>query len=197
MKNKEKILELRKLSKSYNEISEILKISKATVCYHCKSMGINDSINGIKKFPNEKISELNEYYKNNTIDDTAKYFNISRSTVIKYVDSKREKLCDDEKKKRNYLKVKTRRQKLKQMGVEYLGGKCCKCGYNDCIWALEFHHTNSNEKDFSISKYSNLSWNRIKKELNKCILVCSNCHKEIHFNEHWDVSPLSDKQLKG
>ena len=184
MNNKEKILELRKQGKSYNEIVRILNISKSVISYHCKSMGINESINGIKTFVSvENVNKLNEFYKNHTIDEASKEFNISRSTVIKYVNAKREKLSDDEKKRRNYERVKNRIQRLKEMAVEYLGGKCIKCGYNKCIWALDFHHRDPNEKEFAIGKYFSRSWNNLKRELNKCDLLCANCHRETHFNE--------------
>jgi len=66
--------------------------------------------------------------------------------------------------------------------VLYKGGKCEICGYNKCLGALDFHHLNPNEKDFSISdssKYHNLE--EMKKEVDKCILVCANCHREIHY----------------
>ena len=82
-------------------------------------------------------------------------------------------------------------KKLKIKAVEYKGGKCEKCGYKKCNRALEFHHTSPNEKDFTISTYTTLGWEKLKKELDKCELRCSNCHKEIHYR---DVFPLSDKQ---
>ena len=67
------------------------------------------------------------------------------------------------------------------MAVEYKGGKCELCGYSRCTEALELHHVNSNGKDFSISsKGYTRSWKRVKQELDKCALVCSNCHREIH-----------------
>jgi hypothetical protein len=76
--------------------------------------------------------------------------------------------------------VQKRREVLKIKSVEYKGGKCVKCGYNRFIGALEFHH-NSGEKDFGIAeKGYTRSWEKVKLELDKCILVCSNCHKEIH-----------------
>ena len=59
---------------------------------------------------------------------------------------------------------------------------CAICGYNKCIECLEFHHVNSQEKCFSI-----VGQNMGRKivdlinELNKCILLCPNCHKEIHY----------------
>ena len=75
--------------------------------------------------------------------------------------------------------VQKRRKVLKEMAVAYKGGKCVKCGYNKCLRALEFHHTDKN-KEFGIgAKGYTRSWVKVKDELDKCILVCSNCHKEI------------------
>lgn len=77
--------------------------------------------------------------------------------------------------------VQRRRDKLKQRAIEYKGGKCQVCGYNKYPGALEFHHLNPNEKDFGIaSKGYTRSWEKVKEELDKCVCVCSNCHKEIH-----------------
>lgn len=76
--------------------------------------------------------------------------------------------------------VNDRRKKLKLMAIEYMGGKCCKCGYNKNVRSMQFHHLDPNEKDFGISKNTNArSWEEIKKELDKCILVCANCHGEL------------------
>lgn len=61
-----------------------------------------------------------------------------------------------------------------------MGEKCQCCGYNKCITALEFHHLNSEEKDFSLSHNTNQSWEKYSMELKKCVLVCANCHREIH-----------------
>ena len=73
--------------------------------------------------------------------------------------------------------LKNQRRKIK--AVEYKGGKCELCNYDKNISALEFHHLNPEEKDFTISGYK-CGWEVLKKELDKCILVCSNCHREIH-----------------
>ena len=78
--------------------------------------------------------------------------------------------------------VQKRRVKIKVMAVEYKGGKCIKCGYDKCIAALEFHHLDENKKDFSISKKGHCkSWESVKKELDKCVILCANCHRELHF----------------
>jgi hypothetical protein len=79
----------------------------------------------------------------------------------------------------SYENVKTWRQRAKERAVNYLGGKCQNCGYNRSLRALSFHHYNPAEKDFNISSQC-ISWEAMVKELNKCVLVCSNCHMEIH-----------------
>lgn len=74
---------------------------------------------------------------------------------------------------------------IKQWALEYHGNKCSICGYNKCDDALEFHHKNPQEKDFALSDRNLiLDWTEIKKELDKCILVCANCHRELHSKEN-------------
>lgn len=72
------------------------------------------------------------------------------------------------------------RKETKIKAVEYLGGKCQICGYDKCIEALEFHHKDPSIKEFTIGKFRIKKWERIKKELDKCILLCANCHRELH-----------------
>jgi len=74
-----------------------------------------------------------------------------------------------------------RRNKIKL--VEYKGGKCERCGYDKCIDALEFHHLNPDEKDFGLSCGDTRSLEKLKAEADKCIMVCANCHREIHAEE--------------
>lgn len=69
---------------------------------------------------------------------------------------------------------------MKIQGIKMLGGKCSRCGYDRCVDALEFHHVNPAEKEFKLGSGNTMSWQEYKRELSKCILVCSNCHKEIH-----------------
>lgn len=81
----------------------------------------------------------------------------------------------------NKVHVSSRRQKLKALAVEYKGGQCELCGYSRCLRALEFHHRDPNEKDFAIgSKGVTRSWEKTKAEVDKCALLCANCHREIH-----------------
>ncbi len=71
------------------------------------------------------------------------------------------------------------RQRTKLRAIAYKGGACQICGYNKAVRALQFHHLIPGEKDFNISRASK-SWQSIKTELDKCILLCSNCHAEVH-----------------
>ena len=88
---------------------------------------------------------------------------------------------EESRKKQQVEHVTKRRQQLKKMAIEYKGGKCFICGYDRCDAALEFHHLDPNEKDFGIAQNGyTRSWEKVKNELDKCICVCANCHREIH-----------------
>lgn len=77
--------------------------------------------------------------------------------------------------------VHRRRRKVKAMAVEHKGGKCERCGYDKFIGALEFHHKDPSKKDFAIAAKGHCrSWAKVKEELDKCSMLCSNCHKEVH-----------------
>ena len=76
---------------------------------------------------------------------------------------------------------------MKKRCVEYLGGKCSKCGYDEHLAALEFHHLDPKDKDITLGKVMNRKWDSLKKELDKCVLLCSNCHRI----EHSDYSNMS------
>jgi predicted transcriptional regulator len=176
---KEKILELRKKGLKIDEIVKELGCAKSTVSYHINNNGL-----GSKVITDSLISEINEYYLTHSKAETAKYFGIGVSTVTKYTKNKRVILTDEERKENVVKAVVKRRQKVKKLAIDYKGGSCQRCGYNKCDGALEFHHLDPSKKDFSISSSGNTrGWELIKKELDKCIMVCANCHREIHEEE--------------
>ncbi len=77
--------------------------------------------------------------------------------------------------------VRKRRKLIRERAIEYKGGKCESCGYQRCNEALEFHHSDPKKKGFSISsKGYTRSWERVKQELDKCMILCANCHRELH-----------------
>jgi hypothetical protein len=75
--------------------------------------------------------------------------------------------------------------------VKAAGGQCSICGYRGNLAALAFHHTDSAEKDFKLDmrSLSNRGLETVLAELDKCILVCHNCHAELH-NPHLDLDKL-------
>jgi len=69
------------------------------------------------------------------------------------------------------------------------------CGYNRCKDALQFHHLNSEKKDFGVSQAGlTRSWERVKKEIEKCVLVCANCHREIHSGIAQPPAEMSERK---
>lgn len=84
-----------------------------------------------------------------------------------------------------YQKQVIRGLKRKIALIDYKGGKCEKCGYKKCFASLEFHHINPDDKEFQLDlrHLSNMNFEKILKEADKCMLLCSNCHREIHHPE--------------
>ena len=76
--------------------------------------------------------------------------------------------------------VAKRRRKIKELSIQYKGGKCQICKYFKCVGALELHHIDPKEKSFGIGdKGYTRAWSIVKQELDKCILLCANCHREV------------------
>jgi DNA-directed RNA polymerase subunit RPC12/RpoP len=82
------------------------------------------------------------------------------------------------------------RQVRKQEAIALFGGKCQKCGYDRCYKSLHFHHVDPDKKLFLLSANWEKSFKRIETELKKCILICGNCHQELH-DGLWDVEEIS------
>lgn len=76
-----------------------------------------------------------------------------------------------------------RRDKRKDMLVEKFGDKCHDCGdtFHKCMY--DFHHTNPLEKKFEIAPALDRNWDTILEEIEKCVMLCSNCHRLRHYNE--------------
>ena len=80
----------------------------------------------------------------------------------------------------NSCNTANRRLTIKERAVDYKGGSCEKCGYSKCLKALVFHHVDPATKLFSVGGNQTRGWLEVKKELDKCMLLCSNCHTEVH-----------------
>jgi len=96
----------------------------------------------------------------------------------------KDKRTYEERKKYIISYVIKRRKQIRLKAIAHLGGKCMKCGYSKYPEVLEFHHKDPKLKRFGISlKGHSRSWERVKEEIEKCLLLCANCHREIHV-EH-------------
>jgi hypothetical protein len=119
----------------------------------------------------EKILELRA--ANKTYDEICEILNCSKSTVAWHCS---EDVRTVSKKNRNINRNKARYD----LKMEY-GGKCKKCGYDKCLSALDFHHMDSTTKENSVSTLlDSRGIATARKEAEKCILLCGNCHSELH-----------------
>lgn len=84
----------------------------------------------------------------------------------------------------NIERSSKRAKNLKERVLTYKGGKCILCGYNKCPAALDLHHVYAENKEFSMKACSTASFESIKNEIDKCVLLCANCHRELHYGEH-------------
>lgn len=74
----------------------------------------------------------------------------------------------------------SQRRRNRRAAIQYKGSRCCICKYSKCDKALEFHHVHPANKSFTISSALAKPWKSIKKELDKCALLCCRCHREVH-----------------
>jgi len=160
------------------------------ICKNCK-----------KQFPNRIVVEEKEFLVHhrtyciecNPIGER-NFWGGKRANKSQYVNGKRklrtrEFVCKTCGKAKRYktrglecssCQSKRIRNDRKDKAVEYLGGRCKVCGYNRCRQALVFHHNDASKKDFVLSWNWEKAWNIIKKELDKCSLLCNRCHTEVH-----------------
>ena len=180
------VIYFRKKGNNYDQIIENTGLSKDKVIKICRVNNINDQT----KYQKPTLTEINDmqiYYNEcNSLRKVSKKFNYCTKTISKYLkvnSPNYSNLTTDEYNKKRKKDISNAvmkwRQDKKIKLVDYKGGCCQVCKYNKSIGALEFHHVDSNEKDFTISSKS-YAFERLKKEVDKCVLLCSNCHIEVH-----------------
>lgn len=147
---------------------KVRNLQNRKYCIKCSPFGEHNTRKIDKKSPLEvnkkfcprcKKEKLgNEFYKRRSDKDFSPYCKEC---------SKEEVIC--------------RQRKFKKKCIDYKGGECSECGFSTCDAAMEFHHLDPSKKDFSISRLKLTSFdNRVIKELDKCILLCANCHRMVH-----------------
>ena len=112
-------------------------------------------------------------------------FEVSITTIINVVDKKRITLTEEEKKEYNYAHVKSFRKRNKERAVEYKGGKCEHCLQTYQPAVFDFHHLDSSTKHKDPGLMMSCSDEKLFKELDKCILLCANCHRIEHANNEY------------
>ena len=137
------------------------------------------------KIPLKEIAnKLNRSVK--SIKHKAARLELSRPTIPinKPKNKKHRNIYDknyyNKNKKEIYKKKRERVKRYKLEFTQLLGGKCSKCGYNKCTAALDFHHNYENKEDNIARIIKDFSKQKALKEVKKCILLCANCHRELH-----------------
>lgn len=110
---------------------------------------------------------------------------VSYETLRKAYKRTKEGKTSHEANPNSYKCQKKRGVERKIYFINKMGGCCSKCGYKDNIAALDFHHINPEEKGFQVDmrRLSNTSMDKLQEELNKCVVLCARCHREIHNPE--------------
>lgn len=167
----------------FSDIVKTYKVSKGWL-----SDIVKDLPKRIAKFDKSITQDVQNRYNNGEkLKNLAKEYNCKLSTLKYHIKTERKKADpgNDKKspahRKKMVVYVNRRRKKIKEMAVQRKGGCCVICKYDKCNSALEFHHLDPAIKSFNISLKGYVkSWEVVKAEVDKCILVCRNCHAEIH-----------------
>lgn len=140
------------------------KLDGRTNCIDCVPIGTRP-LNYITYTTNKDTKLCNSCGVEKSIND----FYIQKDRKCRFHE------CKECLKKRQKNRVEAHKKKA----VDLLGGKCSKCGYNECLAALDFHHEDPTIKEFNLH-CGRRSWEDIEQELKKCILLCANCHRKEH-----------------
>ena len=170
--DKNKLLDLYNQDKTTKEISEYFQIGRSTVLKYLKQLGLKSK---------SKIGS------NNTRQRKYICKHCGETDKNKFVD-----WCYTLCKSCNNIRSSKYVVQRKLDCIKYKGGKCSICGYNKYYGALEFHHLDPSQKDFTISN-DHFKLQEAVEESKKCILLCSNCHKELHDNM-WTIDELNLKE---
>jgi DNA-binding transcriptional MerR regulator len=179
---KTEILKLHNLGFSYTQIQKQLNCSRGTISHHLSSF-IQEQKEIHKENKTTLINEIKSNLPQTKQDFDKLYSDKLTSREIQFFYNSFYKKVNLGTTKDSIPKeyYSNKRYQIKKELVDYKGGCCEICGYNKSLRALQFHHINPKEKDFNIGGVTTLN-ESVKNELNKCILVCANCHSEIHDN---------------
>ena len=118
--------------------------------------------------PEEQKLKREEYRKRYEEKHPEKALENNQRYRLKYHERLRKQASD-------WQREKGRKNKLK--AIAYLGGHCADCKNEFPPYVYEFHHLDPTIKEFTITRIMGRKWENIVPELNKCVLLCANCHK--------------------
>ena len=157
---------------SGNQIGKLLGITGTGVRFHLKKYGLQSNFQSFKDKDCYRTETHKQCPKCSEIKELKDFDKRANGDIQSYC---RECFNDN-----RYTLLKQHKRTL----VEEFGGCCSICGYNKNYSALEFHHLESKEKDFHLGSAKTTNIDKLRKEVEKCILVCSNCHKELHYPQN-------------
>ena len=166
---KEKISQLIEQNYSQRMIAEKFNMSQSNIRYWLKKYNLITKINPYnkKERPNDKYCPIC-----NTVKPISEFYNRSnRDNGGGYC-----KNCSNK-----YTTERLKRVKIKM--IKYKGGKCEQCSLTleeSHYSVFDFHHINPKEKDINFRRIKSQKWEKIKNEIDQCMLLCSNCHRIIH-----------------
>lgn len=175
------IIQLRKKGMSYTAISKQLGVARSTISYQCKKLLDNDLITQAN-LPYDPISEdtIEQIKRLLSIRCTHREISIVTGLRVSRIGQITANLESKPMLDTNYEAVKNRRKRIKLIAAIVKGGKCELCGYSKYLSVLEFHHIDPKTKEFSISTNTNRALADVLNEIEKCKLLCANCHRELH-----------------
>ena len=149
-------------------------------CRKCKRNKSSTDFHAGKRQCKSCVSEYYHANKKAIRDKQKKWYTENKETKKEYVKEWRANNPAQPEQKRTY--TNDRRAKLKEKCVEYMGGGGKDCGVNTNHYRVyDFHHLDTSTKLFSISTGGrSKSWEKVKNELDKCEMLCANCHRMRH-----------------
>ena len=148
-----------------NDFKRAIKLKE----YHRKWK--KDNPEKVKTYRKKNIEKRKKYNR--------EYYRKNRDEIL----GRQKKCWKKYREKYNKLAIIRHHKKIKWINDYKLSKGCAICGYNKCAAALEFHHKGDKEFNISLATAGNRSVKKIKEEMDKCIVLCANCHRELHNGE--------------
>jgi hypothetical protein len=162
---KDTLIKLIETGLSQQRIAEELNCSQSTIRWWLKKYDLRTRRGKHSQWPKDLVKARKCSYCGET-------------NPIKFYGHKKT-ICGNCHNKYTYQKS----QENRLQGIKYLGGECNRCGYNEFTCSLDFHHKDPKNKHPVFGSHRGWSLKKLLKELEKCILLCKNCHAALHANK--------------